>query len=411
MAARRRVVVTGVGLVTPLGIGTDTTWDALVEGTSGVGPISAFDAAPLDVRIAAEVRSFDALDWLGSHREVRRTDRFCQFAIAAAAMAVEGAEIADRSAVATVIGSSIGGARTIMDGVHMDARNPAMVSPFFVPSSIVNMAAGTVARLHGFGGPSVATSTACASGADAIALAFGLVRDGRASAAVAGGAEACVVSPLIAGFGNMRALSRRNDDPAGASRPFDADRDGFVLGEGAGVLLLETVESATDRGARVLTEVVGCAQTNDVYAMTAPRPDARAAERAMGLALRDAGLQPSDVGYINAHGTSTQLLDAAETRAIKQLFGEHSGRLAVSSTKSMTGHLLGASGGVEAAVCALAIDRHRLPPTINQTTPDPECDLDYVHNRARKADVDVVLSNSFAFGGHNTTLVFRRFEG
>ncbi|ONI81486.1 beta-ketoacyl-[acyl-carrier-protein] synthase II [Actinosynnema sp. ALI-1.44] len=409
--SRRRVVVTGVGLVTPLGIGTDTTWDALMAGMSGAGPITAFDACRLDVRIAAEVPGFDPLDWLSSRKDTRRTDRFCQFAVAAAAMALEGAAFTDRSDVATVIGSSIGGARTIMDGVQVDASTPALVSPYFVPSSIVNMAAGTVARMHGFGGPAVATSTACASGADAIALAFGLVREGRASAALAGGTEACVVSPLIAGFGNMRALSRRNDDPAGASRPFDADRDGFVLGEGAGLLLLETAESAIDRGARVLAEIVGCGQTNDAYAMTAPRPDGLAAERAMTLALRDAGLRPDRVDYINAHGTSTPLLDVAETRAIKQSFGAHSRRLAVSSTKSMTGHLLGASGGVEAAVCALAIDRHQLPPTINLTRPDPDCDLDYVAGEARKADVDVALSNSFAFGGHNTSLVFQRFGG
>jgi 3-oxoacyl-[acyl-carrier-protein] synthase II len=370
----RRVVVTGVGLVTPLGVGTESTWNALLEGTSGAGPIKAFDATRLDVRIAAEVRDFDPLDWLANRGQARRTDRFCQFAVAAAAMVAEDATFADRSTVATVIGSSIGGAQTIMKGVRVDASSPTMVSPFFVPASIVNMAAGTVARLHGFGGPSVATSTACASAADAIALAFGLVRGGRASAAVAGGTEACVVSPLIAGFGNMRALSRRNDDPVGASRPFDAERDGFVLGEGAGLLLLETAESAADRGARVLAEIVGCGQTNDAYAMTAPRPDGRAAERAMTLAVRDAGLRPDQVDYINAHGTSTPLLDVAETRAIRRSFGAHSERLAVSSTKSMTGHLLGASGGVEAAVCVLAIDRHRLPPTINQVTPDPDCD-------------------------------------
>ncbi|MFL6122355.1 beta-ketoacyl-ACP synthase II [Actinophytocola sp.] len=406
---RRRVVVTGIGLVTPVGTGTDETWSALTAGVSGAGPIGAFDASRLDVRIAAEVTGFDPLDWL-PRREARKLDRFCHFAIAAAELALAGARFADVNTVATVIGSAIGGAASIITGVRADANNPAQVSPFFVPSSIVNIAAGTVARMHGFTGPTAAPVTACASATDALGQAFRLVRDGYADAAVAGGAEACVYSPLIAGFGNMRALSRRNDAPAEASRPFDAGRDGFVMGEGAGLLLLETEESAAARGAPVLAELAGYGQTNDAHHPTAPRPDGEMASRAMALALADAGLEPSSVDYVNAHGTSTPLSDASETVAIKRVFGTHSADLAVSSTKSMTGHLLGASGGVEAAACVLAIDTRRLPPTINQDVPDPDCDLDYVPNEGRKADVDVAVSNSFAFGGHNSTLVFRRFE-
>jgi 3-oxoacyl-[acyl-carrier-protein] synthase II len=403
--ARRRVVVTGIGLVTPVGIGTEETWSALTAGVSGAGPIASFDASGLDVRIAAEVAGFDPLDWL-PRRDARKMDRFCHFAVAAAELALTGAKFSDQSTVATVVGSAIGGAATIIRGV---LAKPAAVSPFFVPSSIINLAAGTVARLHGFTGPSAAPVTACASATDAVGQAFRLVRDGYADAAVAGGAEACIASPLIAGFGNMRALSRRNDYPTAASRPFDAERDGFVMGEGAGLLLLETEESAAARGADVLAELVGYGQTNDAYHATAPQPGGDLAARAMALALADAGLAPSSVDYINAHGTSTPLSDASETLAIKQVFGNRD--LPVSSTKSMTGHLLGATGGVEAAACVLAIDTHQLPPTINQDVPDPDCDLDYVPNEARKVDVDVAVSNSFAFGGHNSSLVFRRFEG
>jgi 3-oxoacyl-[acyl-carrier-protein] synthase II len=310
-----------------------------------------------------------------------------------------------------VVGSSIGGAATIIEGVLTDVDRPALVSPFFVPSSIINMAAGLIARLHGFGGPSLGLATACASGSDAIAHAFRLVRDGYASAAVAGGVEACIRSPLIAGFGNMRALSRRNDDPTAASRPFDAGRDGFVMGEGAGLLLLETAEAAESRGAHVIAEIAGCGHTNDAHSATVPAPDGVPAARAMTLALADAGLDESVVDYLNAHGTSTQMSDAMETLAVKRVFGERATEVAVSSTKSMHGHMLGATGGVEAAVCALAIERGQIPPTINHKEPDPGHDLDYVPNVARKADVNVAMSNSFAFGGHNTALVFRRFEG
>jgi 3-oxoacyl-[acyl-carrier-protein] synthase II len=375
-----------------------------------VAPIQGFDADRLPVRIAAEVTGFDPTDWL-THKEARRLDRFCHFAIAAAELAVEraGLDGIDRDGAATVIGSAIGGAGTIIEGVLKDAAAPRMVSPFFVPSSIINMGAGAVAQRFGFRGPSSAPVTACASSADAIGQAYRLVRDGYAGSALAGGAEACIASPLIAGFANMRALSRRNDEPQRASRPFTADRDGFVMGEGATMLLLETAESARARGAHVYAEVCGYGQTSDAYHVTAPDPTGQGAARAMLAALREADLKPEEIDHVNAHGTSTPFSDAAETKAIKAAFGAHSGKLAVSSTKSMTGHLLGAAGATEAAFCALSIDRGVIPPTINQDAADPECDLDYVPNTARPYEVQAALSNSFAFGGQNVALALQRF--
>uniref|UniRef100_A0AAU2W4D5 3-oxoacyl-[acyl-carrier-protein] synthase 2 n=1 Tax=Streptomyces sp. NBC_00008 TaxID=2903610 RepID=A0AAU2W4D5_9ACTN len=410
LPARHRVVVTGIGTVTPLGVGTERVWSRLLAGASGVGPIRGFDASRLPVRIAAEVTEFDPTDWL-THKEARRLDRFCHFAIAAAELAVAraGLDGIDRDGAATVIGSAIGGAATMMAGALKDAEAPQMVSPFFVPSSIVNMGAGTVAQRFGFRGPGAAPVTACASSADAIGQAYRMVRDGYAGAALAGGAEACVISPLIAGFANLRALSRRNDEPHRASRPFTADRDGFVMGEGATMLLLETAESAEARGAHVHAEICGYGQTSDAYHVTAPDPTGEGAARAMLAALREAGLAPEEIDHINAHGTSTLFSDAAETKAIKSAFGPHSKNLAVSSTKSMTGHLLGAAGATEAAFCALAIDRGVIPPTINQDAVDPECDLDYVPNTARPYEVRAALSNSFAFGGQNVSLALRRF--
>jgi len=410
LPARHRVVVTGIGTVTPLGTGTEQVWSRLLAGASGVGPIRGFDAGRLPVRIAAEVTDFDPTDWL-THKETRRLDRFCHFAIAAAELAVEraGLDGIDRDGAATVIGSAIGGASTMMAGALKDAEAPQMVSPFFVPSSIVNMGAGTVAQRFGFRGPGAAPVTACASSADAIGQAYRMVRDGYAGAALAGGAEACVISPLIAGFANLRALSRRNDEPHRASRPFTADRDGFVMGEGATMLLLETAESAEARGVHVHAEICGYGQTSDAYHVTAPDPTGEGAARAMLAALREAGLAPEEIDHINAHGTSTLFSDAAETRAIKSAFGPHSKNLAVSSTKSMTGHLLGAAGATEAAFCALAIDRGVIPPTTNQDAADPECDLDYVPNTARPYEVRAALSNSFAFGGQNVSLALRRF--
>ena len=409
-SGRRRVVVTGIGMVNPLGIGTETVWTRLLAGSSGVGPIRSFDADRLPVRIAAEVPNFEATDWL-TRKETRRLDRFCHFAVAAAELAVEraGLDGIDRDGAATVIGSAIGGAETMMAGVLKDLTAPSMISPFFVPSSIVNMGAGTVAQRFGFRGPSAAPVTACASSADAIGQAYRLVRDGYAGAALAGGSEACLISPLIAGFATMRALSRRNDEPHRASRPFTADRDGFVMGEGATMLLLETASSAEARGAHIYAEIRGYGQTTDAYHVTAPDPSGRSAARAMLAALREADLKPSEIDHVNAHGTSTPFSDAAETRAIKSAFGRHSENLAVSSTKSMTGHLLGAAGATETAFCALSIDRGIIPPTINQDAADPECDLDYVANTARPYAVQAALSNSFAFGGQNVSLVLQRF--
>ncbi|MBL7262263.1 beta-ketoacyl-ACP synthase II [Paractinoplanes lichenicola] len=409
--SRHRVAVTGIGMVNPLGVGTETVWSRLLAGTSGVGPIRGFDADRLPVRIAAEVTEFDPTAWL-SRKEAGRLDRFCHFAVAAAELAVEraGLDGIDREGAATVIGSAIGGAGTMLTGVLKDATAPRLVSPFFVPSSIINMGAGTVAQRFGFRGPGVAPVTACASSADAIGQAYRLVRDGYASAALAGGSEACLISPLIAGFANMRALSRRNDEPQRASRPFTADRDGFVMGEGATMLLLETVESAEQRGAHIYAELCGYGQTSDAYHVTAPDPSGQGAARAMLAALREAGLKPGEIDHINAHGTSTPFSDAAETKAIRSAFGRHSENLAVSSTKSMTGHLLGASGATETAFCALAIDRGVIPPTINQDAADPECDLDYVPNTARPYDVRAAISNSFAFGGQNVALALQRFD-
>jgi 3-oxoacyl-[acyl-carrier-protein] synthase II len=408
--ARHRVVVTGIGMVNPLGIGTETVWARLLAATGAVGPIQGFDADRLPVRIAAEVRDFEATDWL-TRKEARRLDRFCHFALAAAELAVQraGLDGIDRDGAATVIGSAIGGAATMMAGVLKDVAAPQLVSPFFVPSSIVNMGAGTVSQRFGFRGPGAAPVTACASSADAIGQAYRLVRDGYAGAALAGGSEACIASPLIAGFANLRALSRRNDEPHRASRPFTADRDGFVMGEGATMLLLETAESARARGCHVYAEICGYGQTSDAYHVTAPDPGGDSAARAMLAALREAGLKPDEIDYVNAHGTSTPFSDAAETRAIKSAFGPHSQNLAVSSTKSMTGHLLGAAGATEAAFCALAIDRGVIPPTINQDAADPECDLDYVANTARPYEVRAAVSNSFAFGGQNVTLALQRF--
>jgi 3-oxoacyl-[acyl-carrier-protein] synthase II len=408
----RRVVVTGIGAVTPVGTGTEAFWASLLAGASGVGPIQSFDASRLSVRIAAEVRDFDPADWM-PRKEARRLDRFCHLGLAAADLAVAETGLAgiDRAEAATLVGTAIGGAATMIEGVRTDLERPEAVSPFFVPSSIANMAPATIARRHALGGPSGSVVTACASSADAIGQGYRLVRDGYASACLAGGTEACIASCLVAGFANMRALSHRNDEPHSTPRPFDAGRDGFVMGEGACLLLLEPAGTARARGARVYAEVCGYGQANDVCHPTAPDPQGRGAARAMRAALGEAGLLPGQVDYVNAHGTGTRLSDAAETAALKLAFGEHAAAVAVSSTKSVTGHLMGAAGAVEAAACVLAIDRGWVPPTINYATPDPACDLDYVPNAARQAQVDVAMSNSLAFGGHNVSLVFRRFTG
>jgi len=412
--AGRRVVVTGVGVLTPIGTGKDRFWDALMEGRSGVGPIRSFDASRYPTRIAAEILDFDPLDWM-DRKDAKRNDRFVQFAIAASRMALDDAgfrvtaENADR--VGVVIGSGIGGAIT-WEEQHkvLLTRGPDRVSPFFIPMLIINMASGVVSILTGARGPNTAPVTACATGAHAIGDAFRIIQRGEADVMIAGGTEAAITELSIAGFCAMKAMSTRNDEPHRAVRPFDAHRDGFVMGEGAGVVILEALEHALARDARVYCELVGYGMSADAYHITMPDPEGQGAALAMERCLRDAGLRPEEVDYINAHGTSTPYNDKFETLAIKRVFKDHAYRLAVSSTKSMTAHLLGAAGSVELIACVLAIHHGTLPPTINYETPDPDCDLDYVPNRPRPCDVRVALSNAFGFGGHNATLAVRRFE-
>ena len=411
---KTRVVVTGLGAVTPLGNSVPEYWRAICEGRSGVGPITRFDPKRLDCRIAAEVKGFDPLKVI-EKKELKKLDLFIQYAIAAGVEAVESAKIdfsqVDPTRAGALIGSGIGGILSILEWHKvLLEKGPSRVSPFFVPSLIVNMASGQLSIRYKLKGPNSSVVTACATGNHAIGDAFRIIQRGEADLMVAGGSEAIIDELPIGGFAQMKALSTRNDEPTRASRPFDADRDGFVPGEGAGVVVLESLECARRRGARIHAELVGYGMTADAYHMTAPDPDGDGAVRAMAGALRDGGLRPEDVGYINAHGTSTPYNDKTETLAIKQVFGEHARRLAVSSTKSMTGHLLGAAGGIEAIVTVLALQHGLLPPTINYETPDPECDLDYVPNAARKAEVDAALSNGFGFGGTNATLAFRRWR-
>jgi 3-oxoacyl-[acyl-carrier-protein] synthase II len=410
----RRVVVTGVGLISPLGVGTEATWEALIAGKSGVGPITRFDASSFPVRIAGEVKGFDPQQWMDA-KEARKFDLFVQYALAASLLAVENAglaitpEIAER--VAVVLGSGIGGLPLIEENHRtLQEKGPRRVSPFFIPGAIINMCSGLVSIRLGAKGPNMATCTACSTSAHAITDAYLYIRHGYADAAIAGGAEA-VIDPLaVAGFASMRALSTRNEEPEKASRPWDRDRDGFVMGEGAGVLVLEELEFATRRGAPILCEVLGIGMTGDAYHITAPCEDGDGAARVMALALKDAGIAPEQVDYINAHGTSTPHGDRIETVAIKRVFGEHAYKLAVSSTKSATGHLLGAAGGLETGITALAVARDTLPPTLNLDNPDEGCDLDYVPHRARKQPVRVALSNSFGFGGTNACIVLGKLE-
>jgi 3-oxoacyl-[acyl-carrier-protein] synthase II len=412
---KTRVVVTGLGAVTPLGNSVPEYWRAICEGRSGVGPITRFDPKRLDCRIAAEVKAFDPLKVI-EKKELKKLDLFIQYAIAAGVEAVESAKIdfsqVDPTRAGALVGSGIGGILSILEWhkVLLD-KGPSRVSPFFVPSLIVNMASGQLSIRYKLKGPNSSVVTACATGNHAIGDAFRIIQRGEADLMVAGGSEAIIDELPIGGFAQMKALSTRNDEPTRASRPFDADRDGFVPGEGAGLVVLESADHARRRGARIYAEIVGYGMTADAYHMTAPDPDGDGAVRAMAAALRDAGLRPEDVGYINAHGTSTPYNDKTETLAIKQVFGEHARRLAVSSTKSMTGHLLGAAGGIEAIATVLALQHGVLPPTINYEKPDPECDLDYVPNTARKAEVDAAISNGFGFGGTNATLAFRRWRG
>ena len=413
--AERRVVVTGLGAVTPVGNSVKEFWSAISEGRSGMGPITKFAAAAYPTRFAAEVKGFDPLRWM-EKKEVKKMDPLIHYALAAGVMAVEdaGLDFAKEDAVrcGVLIGSGIGGMTTILDSHKvLLEKGPDRVSPFFIPSLIINMASGQLSIRYGIRGPNSSVATACATGNHAIGDAFKIIQRGDADVMVAGGAEASIVDMAVAGFCSIRALSTRNDAPEKASRPFDRDRDGFVVGEGAGVVILESLDHALRRDARIYGEIVGYGMTADAYHMTAPDPDGDGATRAMILTLQDAGIAPTQVGYINAHGTSTPYNDKTETLAIKRVFGDHAYRLAVSSTKSMIGHLLGAAGGVEAIATLLAIHHGLIPPMINYETPDPECDLDYVPNQARKQQVEVALSNGFGFGGTNATLAFCRYTG
>jgi 3-oxoacyl-[acyl-carrier-protein] synthase II len=407
----RRVVVTGLGALSPVGNTAEEFWSSLLQGRSGVGPITKFDTEGYPTRIAGEVRNFDPLNFVDK-KDARRLDPYLQYAVASSVLAVQDAMLdtgkVDGSRFGVLIGSGIGGISTLLESHrNLLEKGPDRVSPFFIPMIIANMASGLVSIRFGAKGPNSSVVTACATGNHAIGDSFKIIQRGDADVMIAGGSEAIIIPLTIAGFCSMKAMSTRNDEPTKAMRPFDATRDGFVCGEGAGILILEALEHALARDARIYAEIVGYGMTGDAHHMTAPDPEGDGAMRAMTLALRDAGLDVSAVGYINAHGTSTPYNDKFETLAIKRVFGEHARRLAVSSTKSMTGHLLGAAGGVEAIATVLALHHGVLPPTINYETPDPECDLDYVPNQARKQNVEVALSNAFGFGGTNATLAFR----
>ncbi|MDT5060173.1 MAG: 3-oxoacyl-[acyl-carrier-protein] synthase [Acidobacteriota bacterium] len=411
---KRRVVVTGVGLITPVGNSVEATWSALMQGRSGVDNIKKFDVEKFPVRFAAEVKNFDPLDYV-EKKEARKMGAFIHYAIAASDEALKdsGLEITDENAeaVGTYIGSGIGDFWAI-EREHSKLLNdgPSRVSPFFIPSAIVNLAAGQVSIRHGAKGPNSATATACSAGAHAIGDSFKIIQRGDADVMICGGAESAITPMSVAGFAAMRALSTRNDDPQHASRPFERDRNGFVIGEGAGIVILEELESARRRGAKIYAELVGYGMTADAFHITMPDETGSGAIRVMQKALMDAGVEPQVVDYINAHGTSTPYNDKFETLAIKKTFGEHAYKLAVSSTKSMTGHLLGAAGGIEGVFSVLAIHHKALPPTINYVNPDPDCDLDYVPNEPREKEVRYALSNSFGFGGTNAALLFKKYE-
>jgi len=409
----RRVVVTGLGAITPLGTGIHKTWEALLKGESGIGTIDRFDVSAYDSQIGAQVRDFDPYDYL-ERKEAKRMDRFAQFAVAGAAMAIEDAglpmtpEIAERTGC--LLGVGLGGLATLEQNHEKLTRfGPDRVSPMLWPMMIPSMAPGQVCLRFGFRGPNSVVSTACAAGTHAIGDAYRLIQRGDADAMVTGGCEAGITPLSLAGFCSMRALSTRNDDPQRASRPFDADRDGFVMGEGSGVLVLEALDQARQRGASIYAEVIGYGMSADAYHMTQPDPEARGVVLCMQRTLQDAGIEPHEMDYINAHGTSTLYNDRCETLAIRQVFGEHAYQLAVSSTKSMTGHLFGGAGGVEAVFSVMSIAHSAIPPTMNLETPDPECDLDYVPNQARYQPVRVAMSNSFGFGGTNASIIFAKY--
>jgi len=410
---KRRVAVTGLGLVTPVGNDVARTWEALVAGRSGAGPITRFDHAQLPVHFACEVKGFEPGVYM-EKKEIRRFDLFAQFAIGAAVQAVNDSCLektggVDPKRIGVIIGSGTGGIATFEENMraYME-KGPGRVSPFFVPMFMSNVASALVSMRYGFKGPNYCTSSACATSGHSIGDAFRLIQHDEADVMVAGGSEAAITPLAVASFANMKALSERNDDPATASRPFDKDRDGFVMGDGAGIIILEEWERAKARGAKIHGEIVGYGATADAYHITAPSPDGSGAQEAMRLAMQDGGIRPEQVGYINAHGTSTPHGDAAETAAVKAVFGDQARKLIFGSTKSMTGHLLGAAGALEFAVCSLALQHGVVPPTINQFHPDPACDLDAAPNHAVRRQMEVALSNSFGFGGHNVTLAVRR---
>lgn len=410
-----RVVITGLGAVTPLGLTVPATWDGMIEGRSGIGPITLFDASEMDSRIAGEVRGFDP-DELLSPREARRLDRFCQFALVASreALADSGLVIDESNSenVGVLMGSGIGGIATLSEQLEvLRVKGPRRVSPFLIPMFIIDLAAGQIAIATGARGPNFGVVSACATSGHALGEAAEIIKRGDAIAMIAGGSEAGIVPIGVAGFASEKALSTRNDDPERASRPFDAERDGFVIAEGGGAVILEAESHARARGARIYAELAGYGASDDAFHITSPPEGGEGAVRSMRMALRKAGCDPAEVGYINAHGTSTPPNDRIETAAMKQVFGEHARRIPISSTKSMTGHMLGAAGVVEAIACVKAIEQGMVPPTINYQNPDPDCDLDYVPNAARHHPVDVALSNSFGFGGHNVSLVLRRYNG
>ncbi len=410
---QKRVVITGLGIISPVGIGLEQFWSSLTGGVSGIRQITMFDPTNFSTKIAGEVIDFDPTDYLDK-KKARRMDRFAQFAVAATGMALKDAaldlEKENRDRIGVILGSGVGGIETLEQQAHvLTEKGPGRISPFFVPMMIANMGAGQVAITYHLRGPNTTCVTACASSTYATGEAFKMLQWGHADVMITGGTEAPITPLAVAGFCSMKAMSTRNDEPEKASRPFDVGRDGFVVGEGAAILVLETLEHALSRRAKIYAEIVGYGSTCDAYHITAPDPEGNGAANSMRVALVDGGMEPDAVDYINAHATSTHLGDIAEVKAIKKIFGGHAYKMAVSSTKSMTGHLLGAAGGLEAIVCVLAIQRGTIPPTINYEQPDSECDLDFVPNVARKVPVNVALSNSFGFGGHNATLIFKKY--
>ena len=411
----RRVVVTGVGLVCALGTGTEETWANLVAGQSGVGPITLFDTTGFDCRIGGEIKNFDPFRWI-EKKELKKMGRFIQVALAGADFAIKMSgwkrEDSDLDEVGVYVSSGIGGFDIIeREHIKLMQGGPGRISPFFIPSAIVNLASGHISIRYGARGPNSATATACSASAHAIGDSFKIIERGAAEMMICGGTEATITPMGVGGFSSMKALSTRNDDPSHASRPFDAQRDGFVVGEGAGILILESLEHAQKRNAPIVGEIVGYGMSGDAYHITQPAENGDGAFRVMRAAIKDAKLTPDDIGYVNAHGTSTPLGDVIETRALKRVFGERAKKVPISSTKSMTGHLLGGAGGLEAGIAVLALRDQVIPPTINLESPDPECDLDYVPNVARKATLDYALSNSFGFGGTNAALIFKRWSG